>query len=83
MEYEVKYRLRGDWFWKKLKRVKADGMVVDQNKSVFQSRFFILNDESRVELPIANTVFVFPKERFISIKESMEAEINQDIKVKK
>ena len=75
MIYTVKYRKVGSFFWKKLKNVKGDGVVeVGGN-----ARWFILADESRVELPLTEMEFYFPPERFLLIKKQMEQEAGQAI----
>ena len=73
--YSVKYKNK--IFWHKLKKVTGDG--ISENNS---HRFFILEDESRVEIPLYYS-FKFSKERYYLIKERMEAEVNQDVKINK
>jgi hypothetical protein len=77
MTYTVDFKTEKDWFWKKLKKVKGDGIMPD---SPVPTRFFILDDESRIEIPILGTIFKFSYERFLMIKQNMEREANQDIK---
>ena len=74
MTYTVKYKKK--WFWKKIKKVQGDG-IIETNSH----RFFILDDETRIEIPLYCS-FWFSKERFLSIKQRMEAESGQSIKVK-
>ena len=62
---------------KTLKNVKGDGFTEH-----FKSRFFILDDETRIEIPVEDTIFVFSKERFLLIHQRMEAETGQNIKMK-
>ena len=76
--YAVKYKKTNGSFWHKIKKVKGDGIVENGI-----SRFFILEDESRVEIPCQNTIFKFSKERFYVIKERMSNEAGQDIKINK
>jgi hypothetical protein len=73
MFYQVKYRLKGTLFFKKLLRVKADGLLENN-----QARFFILDDETRIEIPCTSE-FIFSKERFLAVKASMESSIGQSI----
>lgn len=80
MTYTVKFKTEKNWFWRTLKKVKGDGIMPD---STVATRFFILEDESRIEIPIAGTIFNFSNERFLMIKQNMEREANQDIKVNK
>lgn len=82
MFYSVRYRLKDSWFWKTLKQVKGDGFLEMQNGRVMEhARFFILMDETRVEVP-SNAEFIFSKERFMSIKSQKEQEVGQPIPVK-
>lgn len=74
MTYIVYYK-KG-MFWHKLRNVKGDG-IVEHNKS----RFFILDDETRIEIPI-DYIFKFSKERFLLIKQRMEEESGQSLKLK-
>lgn len=75
MLYTVKYR-KPRWFlWRKLKRVKGDGII-----ETYNSRFFILEDETRIEIPMT-FMFQFSKERFMGIKNQMESETGQNLKV--
>lgn len=77
MEYDVKYKSCHQWFWRKLKRVKADGIVENSG-----NRFFILYNEERVELP-SSYEFRFAKERFNLILANMEKETGQKLPVEK
>jgi hypothetical protein len=63
--YTVYYK---KWFWRKLKDVEGDG-ILEHGKS----RWFMLKDKTRVEIPI-NYEFKFSKERFYDIKDKMEKE---------
>lgn len=76
MNYTVKYRKTGSMFFKFLKSVKGDGFV--DNKNI---RFFILDDDSRIEISTDNMEFVFCRNRFLNIKKSMEAEIGQPLQL--
>jgi len=78
MTYTVKYKTKRQFFWRKLKKVRGDGLMTD---SPVPTRFFILENESRVEIPVEGTIFYFSSERFLIIKKSMEMEANQEIRV--
>lgn len=78
MTYTVKYLLAGQWYWRTIKKVKGDLVPSDLDKSV---RVFILDDESRIEIPMSGTQFKFSKERFISIKQSAEKESGQTLRI--
>ncbi len=78
--YLVKYKQNGIFKrWKTLKNVKGDG-IMQENPMI---RFFILEDESRLEIPMNNYVFKFSKERFFSIQKRMSEEAGQDVKINK
>jgi len=55
--YELKYKLTNSPFWTKLKNVVEDGMT-DQGLS----RFIVLDDNTRIEVPTTAT-FVFAPSR--------------------
>ena len=80
MLYTVWYK---KFFWRKIKNVKADGFVsIDpQNRIFVSTRFFILSDETRIEIP-SNYQFRFSKERWIAIKKNMEETVGQPIVTK-
>jgi hypothetical protein len=71
--YTVRYRKCGSWFWKKIKKVKGDSVLSES-----KARLFILEDETRREIP-TDCEFEFSKERFLSITERMELEARQKI----
>lgn len=79
MTYAVRFKRRGSWVWRKLERVKGD--LVTQELGV-PFRVFILEDESRVEVPIDGTEFRFCSKRFLVIKQRMEQEAGQVLPVK-
>ena len=74
--YDVKYK--SNFFWHKIKKIKGDGILENG-----LSRFFIYEDETRIEIPCQNTIFKFSKERFYGIKERMDNESGQDVKINK
>jgi len=74
MNYSVKYKTKNSFFWHVLKEVKGDGVMQD---SPIAFRYFILADESRVEIPMQDTIFQFSKERHYLIKESMNKEMGK------
>ena len=77
--YTVRYKLKGNLFFRKISKCKGDGILSENGLS----RFFITEDETRYEIPCQNTIFKFSKERFFTIKERMEAEAHQEIKINK
>jgi len=75
MNYQVKYKtIKLFARWKKLKRVKGDGLLENG-----LARFFILENETRIEIPVGNMMFKFSKERFYAVKERMEDEAKQPL----
>jgi len=75
MNYQVKYKtIKLFARWKKLNKVKGDGLLENG-----LARFFILENEVRVEIPVGNIIFKFSKERFYTVKERMEDEAKQPI----
>ena len=71
--YEVSYKKIGFFKrWRKLKKLKGDGLLENG-----LARFFILEDNMRIEIPISNIIFKFSKERFYFVKEKMEVEAMQ------
>ena len=76
MTYTVKYKLSNQWLWRTIKQVKGDGILEHG-----QSRFIILDDETRFEIPIT-AMFKFCSKRFLSIKQQMETETGQAIPTK-
>lgn len=78
MTYSVKYKLKGQWFWRSVKRVKGDFIAQDIGTP---TRVLILENESRIELPLIGAQFKFSTERFLSIKKNMESEARQTLPV--
>ena len=67
--YEVKY---GRWFiCHKMKNIVEDGFIPDQ-----PVRWFLLDDDTRVELPIS-MMFVFDKKRMDAIRKVVEEKERQ------
>jgi hypothetical protein len=90
--YTVKYKKINSLFWKKLERVKGDGFVRDEIQTGPQeyrivashpARFFLLESEERIEIPIIGHLFKFGTDRFESIKERMDAEAGQNMPLDK
>lgn len=77
--YTVKFKKKDQWFFRTLKNVKGDFIATDVPGS---PRVFILEDESRVEIPVVDTEFKFDVGRFLSIKKQMETEAGQILPVK-
>lgn len=93
MTYTVYYKKTNSIFWTKLKKVKGDGMIDETSGFLSQvpntqiasfnqrthntGRWFILADETRVEIPSDNMIFRFSKERHYLIKDNMQKESGQ------
>lgn len=79
MTYSVKIKRSGSIFWRKFERVKGDLIAPDMPGF----RILILEDESRVEIPLEGTEFIFCSKRFLAIKQKMESEAGQVLPVKR
>jgi len=66
MKYTVKYRQKGQWFWRTIKGVTGDGV-----ETIF--RFFTLEDDSMIYIGVDAEV-KFDKGRAESILKSMSKE---------
>jgi len=75
--FTVQYKLPDAKKYEILENVKGDGIVEHNN-----SRFFILEDETRIEIPV-NHIFIFSKERYSLILERMSKEAGQEIQIDK
>jgi hypothetical protein len=73
MTYSVKYKTEKQIFWRTLKKVKGD--LIPQDLPGF--RVFILEDETRIEIPLSGTQFYFCNRRFLTIKAQAEKELGQ------
>ncbi len=71
MRYKAKYRVRGRWFWRKVKNIVGDG-----TERTF--RFFVLEDGSQVHYPLDSEV-IFSKEREEVIRKNKSKEIGHKI----
>jgi len=69
----VKYKRSKSLFWKKIKNVVGDSTLTI-NDSKINYRVFFLEDNTRMEIPLTDTVFVFSKERFDLIKQNINKE---------
>ena len=77
MIYSVQYRQQNQWFWRTIKKVKGD--LIPQELPA--TRVFILEDESRIEIPLQGTEFKFCYKRFLAIKSQVEKETGQSLKL--
>lgn len=79
MNYTVNFKLKQSFFWKTYKNVKADLVSTDLGTPM---RVLILDDESRVEIPLDGTQFKFCSKRFLAIKKQMEQEAGQTLPIR-
>lgn len=82
MEYTVKYRLPGQWFWRTIKSVIGDGAYfgnINDNFFTKDVRVFDTKNGGRVEIPMT-AQFVFSEGRYLSIKSDIEKTLGQPIK---
>jgi hypothetical protein len=71
--YTVKYRLPGQWFWRKIKNVKGDSSIPELTNTNHPYRIILKADGGRFEIPWT-AEFVFSKEREASIAASIRRE---------
>lgn len=72
--YTVKYKRPGWTFWRRIKGVKGDGILFGgPGNQAVASRYFILSDDSRIELPIS-MMFQFDRYRCRMIEENIRRE---------
>ena len=71
--YTVKIKKFG--FSKKLKNVKGDGIT-----ETGTHRYFVLIDDTRIEVPVWKTTFIFSPERFLVVRANMEKESGQAVR---
>jgi len=85
MLYTVYYKKPFWPFWKKIKRVKGDWLLVKDEKRdprALPIRVVSCDDETRIELPLTSLIVKFSPERFWYIQKSMSQEAGQEIQVK-
>lgn len=71
IKYTAKYRVPGQFFWRKIKGVIGDG--IDKH-----FRYIVLQDDSILYLPISSEVF-FSKERVVAITDKLSKEAGQRV----
>lgn len=80
MTYTVFYKKYCSPFWRKIERVEADGVLIDPTSNArFDYRWFLLEDKSRLEIPMNDVIFRFTPERFIATKKMMDSQAGQVI----
>lgn len=78
MTYTVKYRNVGSFFWKTVKKVKAD-MVGNPQEFAASIRILILEDDTRLEIPADKVEFKYSPERHKLILSNMEKQSGQKL----
>lgn len=68
MKYTIKFKSKTSLFWRKIDNVVADGFLPNNS-----TRYFIVDDDTRYEIP-GDFIFWFSKERHLLIKEKMREE---------
>lgn len=79
MNYQVKFKLKGHHLFRTIGKVQGDLILTDGTPR----RVLILEDETRIEVPMEGTIWEFSKERFLVIKKNMEKESGHDMKLNK
>jgi len=79
MLYSVHYKKVDSFFWKKINKVKGDFIAQDLPNS---PRVLVLDNESRIEIPVHDMMFKFSQERFFLIKKNMDTEAGTVIPIK-
>ena len=74
--YSGKYKLQGQLFWRKLKRVKGDWIENGVKGIVFE-------DDSQFQFPASQVTIYWDKSRFEDIRNKVEAEAGQAVPVKR
>ena len=89
--YTVYYKRTNSLFWKKLKKVKGDSFIEGGSISLGPHnenvpppskniRYFILEDETRIEIDMHCMVIKFSKDRNTSIMERIAENSGQEVK---
>jgi hypothetical protein len=73
--FMLKYKIEGQWLWRKIKNVTGTALIQGAVWEIF------LEDKSIRYLPYTTEIY-FPPERFYIIKEKMSQEIGQPVPVK-
>lgn len=69
ISYSVKYKTKGQWFWRTIKKVKGDALP----NFMGDSQLMIISEDETVQfIPIKDTEFKFSKERHALILKRME-----------
>lgn len=71
--YSVEYKQPDGWYWREIQNIKGDGIMFGENKQVVPVRYFILVDDSRIEMPMTY-IFRFDPARCRMIEENIRRE---------
>lgn len=71
--YRVRYKRVGQVFFRSFKNVKGDGILFGLSQDgLVPARYFILSDDTRIEMPVSQYVFVFGPDRLKAIEEDFK-----------
>lgn len=71
--YRVRYKRAGQMFFRSFKNVKGDGILFGSRQDgLVPARYFILSDNTRIEMPVTQYVFVFGPDRLKAIEEDFK-----------
>ncbi len=74
--YTVKYKLKGQWFWRTLKRIKGDAV----NPFIGPKHVMLIHEnDSSTLLPIEGTLFKFSNERHMLLLKRAENDAGQKL----
>jgi len=71
--WTVYYKKFGRFFWKKIENVTADGII-----SGTQTRYFMLNNDEVIEVPMQGIVFRFSSSRALAVAKDEKARKEQE-----
>lgn len=68
LSYNVKYKRKGQWFWRKIRNVIEDGISIPTD-SLVSYRYFLSDEKILDIIPAGDTTFKFGCERAEMIEE--------------
>ena len=74
--YTVQYKLKGQWFWRRIRHVKGDEFV-----NGGRALLVITENEERFDVPTEGTRFYFERARYENILGRMSKEAGQPVQV--
>lgn len=90
MKYTVYYKRTNQIFWRKIKDVvgdlKLDSSTVDGSGNSMPFSYplweFVRENQEIIRVPMENVIVRFSKERFMCIRQKMETEAGQQMKLR-